>query len=186
MPKQTVIRRVFGAVCGVGLAVFLSGAAQAASVTINDVSDDFTLPFSYDSSGLHHDTVAVHVVGGDFYIRFTLVPVSGAFRRLNIGIEHYVSPENALPSGHTIEGTGYSSIGTYFVGINSRRWGPTGTITYNLLINTVFQLQPSTHGADGCDPVDPPTLTPIPAGAVLFGSGLAFLGLFGRKRKRAA
>lgn len=89
----------------------------------NDVSDDFSIPFSCDSPGNHHDTIAVHVSGGNFLVQFVLSPTSGSFRRLTIGIEDIVHTENALPGGTSFEETLRSSGGTYFLKLSSRSRG---------------------------------------------------------------
>ena len=180
------MRRVLDVVLGIVLSLFALNTAHAASITINDVSDGFTIPFSYSTSGNHYDEVAFNVSGGNFYIELTLVPVSGDFRRLSIALAEYVAPESALPGGHTIEGTVYGYVGNYVVELYSKRLGDVGTITYNLLINTVRQVGgPSLlTTADDCDPPLPSHM-PIPAGAVLFGSGLALLGYVGRRRRQS-
>ncbi len=73
----------------------MNTARAATSITINDVSDDYTIPFSYSTSGNHYDEVAFNVSGGNFYVQLTLVPVSGDFRRLSIALAGYVAPESA-------------------------------------------------------------------------------------------
>jgi len=53
------------------------------------------------------------------------------------------------------------------------------------VIDTLSGVQTLPRIADDCDPVDPPEVS-TPAGGLLFGSGLALLGLFQARKRRAA
>lgn len=183
------MRGLVGVVLGICLIVFGSKAASAATVTINDISDDFVFPYSYSSYGGHEDTVTVHVSGGNFIVEFILKPISGDFRALKLDVEDRISHENVLPTGKSFTTTLFSSDWNYDVSVFSRRRGGSGTITYQLVINT---LEGGVADLDECEdvPVEVRTLSvghmPIPGAGVLFASGVAVLGMASRFRRRRA
>ncbi len=152
---------------GCAVAVFISGQANAAPITISAVTDDFSVPFSYTNSGNHDDTVALTVTGGTYLVQFTLTPVSGAFRDLTLGLDGIKAPVSALPTGYSFAET-LSPLSLYSVLVHAKRNGGGAAIQYSLDVKALS--------------VDP-GLVPIPAGIILFVSGLGFLLMVGRKTR---
>jgi hypothetical protein len=177
------MRRLLGVFFTVGLAALFGGSAHAASVTINDISDDFSFSYSYSTGSTHHDTVTIHVSGGNFLVEFILQPLTGDFKSLKLDIEDRVSNTSVLDNGKAFTTTLLSGE-TYDVTASAKRLGTSGTITYLLVINTLLGGLPD---VDDCE--DVPVLVreltvghaPIPGAVLLFASGLAFLGFAGRK-----
>lgn len=66
---------------------------------------------------------------------------------------------------------GSSFGGTLYLGL----FGTYGTLNYNITANAVSEPEPET-----------PAAVPLPAGALLLGSGLAAAGVFGAKRRKRA
>ena len=108
-----MLRCVVWILAGIGLALSLSGSAQATTLSIIQITStgqDFLRSNGTPSNTAHVDTVDITVTGGDFLTQFDLTTSAGTFSTLNFtldGLTFY----NALVPGLPITLTLLESVG---------------------------------------------------------------------------
>jgi hypothetical protein len=169
-----MLRRVSCIFGAIGLAILASNVANAAvlqpnPLTFTGIGQSYSPTQSDQNTNLFTDTANITVTGGDFLTQFDLTSTAGTWTTLELSLDgsNFFSAlaVGQLPLTQVL----LSSIGSYTVTIHYQCSGCTGGAKAG------YQLDVKTLSA---------VVTPIPAAAVLFASGLGLLGIGGRWRRK--
>ncbi len=202
---RTSVRRFAALAGGLGLSLVFASSATAAVVPIASGSHTFDRctfsfrPFESCGGFLFSDNIGFHL-SEDTTVFFdltdlsaSLAPPGSGYSTFNWSLYHQA--DIPLFTTPLTSGSGFGSpLGTTLLAAGDYKFVVSGAVTtYKPSFFSARRTNGASYGYE-VDAVQPDVFTvksevahaPIPAAALLFGSGLGILGLAGRRRKKNA